>query len=494
MPADTRPTVDVTTPNGVLRGIQRPGSAAFLGIPFAEAPVGERRFQAPVATGAWTGIREALHYGATPQREALAEITLIPEPSVAGESTLNLNVFTPAPGDDGAALPVLVWIHGGGFVAGSPASPWYDGEAFNRDGVVTVSVSYRLGFDGFGWIEDAPHNRGVLDWVMALEWVRDNITSFGGDPARVTIAGQSAGGGAVLTLMAVPRAAGLFGGAISISGAASDVLPTGAEATGRALAALGGVSATVAGFSSLPESRILELQNSVSAVGKSDASDPLAGVIGLVDTGLNLGPVVDGTVVTHTVADTFRGGIARDKALMLGATDNEFNMMLGGQEDALGSIEPSAALADFRLSAASAAAYVAAHSQSSTAELLGQFVTDSVFRSKALDYARIRDLAGSPAFLYRFSWNSVSMGSSCHCLDVPFFFDCLGRDGVEYLAGPNPPQSLAADIHSAAVRFISTGEPGFAAYTDSTRTVKVWDVPSSLATDAYADAAVLLDN
>ncbi len=102
---------------------------------------------------------------------------------------------------------MLVYIHGGGFVAGSPASPWYDGAAFNRDGVVTVSVSYRLGFEGFGWIDGAPHNRGVLDWILALEWVRDNIAGFGGDPSRVTIAGQSAGGGAVLTLLGMPRRA-----------------------------------------------------------------------------------------------------------------------------------------------------------------------------------------------------------------------------------------------------------------------------------------------
>jgi para-nitrobenzyl esterase len=116
-----------------------------------------------------------------------------------------------------AALPVLVYIHGGGYVAGSQASPWYDGAAFNRDGVVTVTLSYRLGFDGFGWLPDAPPNRGILDWLLALEWVHDNIGQFGGDPARVTIAGQSAGGGAVMTLLTMPRARGLFAAAASIS-------------------------------------------------------------------------------------------------------------------------------------------------------------------------------------------------------------------------------------------------------------------------------------
>ena len=162
---------------GRVRGFWRgePGtagaSAAFLGIPFAQAPVGDLRFAAPVPPEPWEGVRDAIEYGATPQRGDKG-ITLIPEPSIEGESTLNVNVFTPAPGDTddldtGAArpldpaaalLPVLVYIHGGGYTAGSPASPWYDGRAFNRDGVVTVSVSYRLGFDGFGHIQGAPSN------------------------------------------------------------------------------------------------------------------------------------------------------------------------------------------------------------------------------------------------------------------------------------------------------------------------------------------------
>ncbi|WP_431797054.1 carboxylesterase family protein [Microbacterium kunmingense] len=205
----------ITLSCGAVRGRWRgepgdPGaSAAFLGIPFAEPPVGERRFAAPVPVPPWDGVRDATAYGATAQRGDTG-ITLIPEPSVEGDSTLNVNVFTPRPGDTDAALPVLVYIHGGGFTSGSPASPWYDGRAFNRDGVVTVSISYRLGFDGFGEIPDAPTNRGVRDWLAALEWVQRHIRDFGGDPTRVTIAGQSAGGAAVLTLLGMPAAQHLF--------------------------------------------------------------------------------------------------------------------------------------------------------------------------------------------------------------------------------------------------------------------------------------------
>ena len=152
-------------------------------------------------------------------------MTAIPEPSIPGDAILNVNVFTPVPGEPDAGLPVFVWIHGGGYKAGSPASPWYDGRAFNRDGVVTVTISYRLGFDGFGWIPDAPHNRGLLDQIEALRWVQRHIAAFGGDPERVTIGGQSAGGGSVWALLVSPAGRGLFGAAISHSGAL-EVQPT----------------------------------------------------------------------------------------------------------------------------------------------------------------------------------------------------------------------------------------------------------------------------
>ena len=199
-----------------------------------DRPIGELRFQAPVPRAPWEGVRDALEFGATAQRGDPG-VTLIPEPSVEGDSTLNVNVFTPDPTASG--LPVVVWIHGGGYFAGSPASPWYDGRNFNRDGVVTVSISYRLGFDGFGWIEDAPSNRGVRDWLLALEWVQQNIAAFGGDPDRVTIAGQSAGGGAVLTLLGMEQAQRLFRVVYAISGALGDVSASRAEKLGRALAA-----------------------------------------------------------------------------------------------------------------------------------------------------------------------------------------------------------------------------------------------------------------
>jgi para-nitrobenzyl esterase len=489
----TDKTVEVATTVGIVRGIQREGSAAFLGVPFAEAPVGDLRFAAPVAHHGWDGVRDAVQYGATPQRTALSEVTLIPEPSIAGDSTLNLNVFTPSPGDVSAALPVLVYIHGGGFVAGSPASPWYDGAAFNRDGIVTVSVSYRLGFDGFGWIEDAPNNRGILDWVLALEWVRDNIAAFGGDPGRVTIAGQSAGGGAVLTLLAVPRAASLFHGVISLSAPESEVPLELAQRLGRSLAELGGVDPTRAGLSSLDESRVVELQNRVASMREWESGDnPIAGIVASATNGPTWAPVVDGDLVPEPLKDALSRGAGSDKTLLLGCTDNEFNMAVAGQGDVLDALDPKTALAAFGHSAEVAAGYVAGHPGLGTAALLGQMITDTVFRTHTRVVGEIRLAAGAPAWLYRFSWLSPTMGGAVHCLDVPFFFDCLAADRVSVIAGGNPPASLAADVHGAAVRFIQAGDPGWPAYDASAREVRVYDVPSRMLADGYRDVAALV--
>ncbi|WP_235201294.1 carboxylesterase family protein [Microbacterium sp. CH12i] len=313
----------VTTAAGPVRGFWRePGtpaaSAAFLGIPFAKPPVGDLRFSAPAPPEPWTEVRDATEYGATALRTTGTD-TLIPEPAIPGKSTLNVNVFTPS---TEASLPVLVWIHGGGYTEGSPASPWYDGSTFNRDGVVTVSISYRLGFDGFGFIDGAPHNRGVLDWLTALEWVQQNIAAFGGDPTRVTIGGQSAGGGAVLTLLGMPSAQHLFHSALSISGALADVPLETARERGTRLATLGGVEPTIDGLRTLTEQRIRQLQPQSATPRKG-----VGMVIDLLADGLPWGPMIDGELIPRPTVDSLRAGIGADKPLLLGSADDEFTMV-----------------------------------------------------------------------------------------------------------------------------------------------------------------------
>lgn len=486
---------------GRVRGFWRgePGaataSAAFLGIPFAQAPVGDLRFAAPLPPEPWDGVRDALEYGATAQRGDKG-ITLIPEPSIPGESTLNVNVFTPRPGDRAALLPVLVYIHGGGYLAGSPASPWYDGRAFNRDGVVTVSVSYRLGFDGFGHIQGAPSNRGVRDWIAALEWVRDNITSFGGDPARVTIAGQSAGGGAVLTLLGMPAAQHLFHAVWALSGALGDVASERARTLAVRLADLAGVEPTRAGFASVPEDRLLELQEKAA----SGDGSPLAGITALIEEGLPWGPMIDGDLIPRRTIDALRGGIGSDKPLVLGATDDEFTMVMDQAKGKLRLIPAGLALARFGLKGAARRAYLAdnaATRKKGTGAIIGHFMTDKMFRTAVVTIASARGAAGPDAgtWVYRFSWASPTRGWALHCLDVPFWFDCLDADGVTAITGDEPPRALAAAVHGAATALIRDGAPGWTRWAADVQTTRVFggdpSTPDVIA-DGYASVRALM--
>lgn len=476
---------DTTAPGSGARGALR--SAAFLGIPFAEAPVGELRFAAPVPKAPWEGVLDASEFGATAQRGDPG-VTLIPEPSIPGDSTLNVNVHTPSPerAPDGGGLPVLVYIHGGGYFAGSPASPWYDGRNFNRDGVVTVTISYRLGFDGFGWIEDAPSNRGVRDWLLALEWVQQNVAAFGGDPARVTIAGQSAGGGAVLTLLGMEKAQHLFRAVYAISSALADVTPERSETFGRALAATAGVEPTRSGWSTLSEERILELQKKATELGPDALNE-------VVDGGLPLGPTIDGDLLVRSTPESLRSGVGADKPLVLGATDDEFTMAMADAGSKLALVPKGVLLGKLGVPKPAHKAYLAANADvvaAGKARLAGRVLTDRMFRVAVLKVAA--DRGSAPTWLYRFAWPSGHFGFAEHCLDVPFFFDCLDGPAMEPLAGPNPPQALADEVHRAAVAFVAGGDPGWARYEEPARIARVYDTPTRDAADPYASVRPLL--
>lgn len=479
----------LATTRGRVRGFTRGGTAVFLGIPFAQAPIGPLRYAAPEPVEPWEGELDATASGATAQRGDTG-ITLIPEPSVPGDATLNVNVFAPAGAAPDAALPVFVWIHGGGFVSGSPASRWYDGDAFARDGVVTVVVSYRLGFDGFGAIDGAPSNRGLRDQIAALEWVRDEIRTFGGDPARVTIAGQSAGGGSVLALLTTPAASGLFARAMALSPALGAVAAPDARRFAERIAALAGVRPDREGFATLPEERLLELQRQAQ---KPERRARLAGLTALLDDGLPLGPVIDGDLLPRSPIDALADGASANLPLVVGATDDEFTMVTARARRLLDLVPVPLALAALGLGRSRRRAYLARSRRRGGAARLGGYVSDRVIRSVVLRTARARPSA--PTWVYRFAWASPSIGYACHCLDVPFWFDHLDADGVTAIAGEVPPADLAAAMHAAAVRFVRDGDPGWPAWDATARRARIFDAPActpDVVPDAYADVAPLI--
>ncbi|WP_454930822.1 carboxylesterase/lipase family protein [Actinomyces israelii] len=490
----------VDAPCGPVRGVWRrivsaPGarspharferSAAFYNIPYAEPPVAGRRFMAPVPRARWREEREAVLPGPTPQRGSIFDDPAIPEPTVVGEDMLNLNIFTPAPGDAGAGLPVYVWIHGGGWSSGCQASPWYDGAAFNRDGVVTVALSYRLGFDGYGWVEgsDTPFNRGVLDQITALEWVRDNIAAFGGDAGRVTIGGQSAGGGNVLTLMACPRARGLFHGAISESGAVTDVPADRARSTAREMARFAGVEPNLEGWRALDYDRVFsttagferQIERRVEGhCAEPAAPDPLVGRIRAAlipgpDTGIIYGPAVDGDLVPLPVREALARGSGGDIPLLAMSTTHEFIWSAFGLAQELGERSAAEIMTRAGLDAGLAADYVASHPELAGGEhlRLGNLISDTMFHTPLLGWARARlDCAGPDAratgtWLSRFAWESPETGWSTHCFEVPFAFDCLAHPYCGHTLRSAPPQALADAVHGDWVRFILAGDPGW---------------------------------
>jgi possible carboxylesterase len=506
---ETGPRVDA--PCGPVRGVWRrivsasrarppyarfERSAAFYGIPYAEAPIGARRLMAPVPRARWAEERPAVLPGPTPQRGSIFGDSAIPEPSVEGEDMLNLNVFTPLPGDADAGLPVYVWIHGGGWSSGCQASPWYDGAAFNRDGVVTVVVSYRLGFDGYGWVEDsdAPFNRGLLDQIAALEWVRRNIVVFGGDPGNVTIGGQSAGGGNVLALMACPRARGLFRRAISESGAVTDIPADRARSTARRMARFCGIEPNLKGWRELDYARVLsvtaefekqiERRNDEHGVER-EVPDALVERIGAAitpgpdmgDMGIVYGPTVDGDLLPLPVREALAQGAGEDIPLLTMSTTHEFIWIAFGLAQELGGRSAEEVMVQAGMDAGLAADYVAAHGELTGGEhlCLGNLISDTMFHTPLLGWARARDdrarsragsSAGTPAgsagtWVSRFAWESPETGWSTHCFEVPFAFDCLSHPYCDHTLRAAPPQTLADTVHGDWVRFILTGDPGW---------------------------------
>ena len=481
--------LEVTTTSGTVRGRPSGPVAAFLGIPYAAPPFGDLRFAAPAPPEPWTGVRDATSYGPTAVKGVYPPPLdrLMPEPVVAGEQVLNLNVWTPDP--DAPGLPVLVWIHGGAFVLGSGAVPVYDGTAFARDGVVTVTINYRLGADGFLLFGDGgPENRGLLDQVAALEWVRDNIAAFGGDPDQVTIAGESAGAMSAACLMTVDGARGLFRRAVLQSGAGDFALrPETAGTVARHLAERLQVPLTREGLAAVPLDALVEAQGALTREVRATPDPTRWGE--LVLHSMPFEPVVDGAVLPALPRDAVAAGAGADVDVLVGSNRDEHRLFLvpSGLVDHVTEDLLRLVLAGYRLPAERAlAAYRAPAPDASPGELLADVATDWFYRVPAVRLAEAR--AGGPGrtYVYEFAWPSPQFDGrlgSCHALEIAFVFDLLAAPENQPLAGDAPPQRLADEMHRAWVSFVCTGDPGWAPYDPASRPVQVFDQPSALVAD-----------
>ena len=485
--------------DGMVRGKASPNGFAFLGIPYAAPPFGANRMRPPQPVTPWQGERDATAYGPTvpkgdypPQYERL-----FPEVVIGGDECLNLNVWTPDPG--AAGLPVLVWIHGGSFMNGSGSVPEYDGTAFARDGVVCVTINYRLAAEGFLFLDDDAANLGLLDQLAALRWVRDNIAAFGGDPARVTVAGESAGAMSVTTLLSMPLSAGLFAQAIAQSGAGAHTLATQeARTVAGYLAEALGVPVDRDSVKSVPLDKLVRAASDL-VVEVQTAPDPAKwGQLAL--SLLPFAPTVDGPVLPLAPLSGLAAGHGSGVRLLIGTNAEEARLFFvaPGTIDLID--EPTLALAagGYGLSASGVATYAANRAGASPGDVLAAVISDWFFRVPAIRVAEARSSVSSGAgtWMYRFDWPAPSANGGLgagHAVEIPYVFDTITKPTARGLVGDAPSATVAERVHRVWVDFITHGDPGWAPYDTGRRTTGLLAETVNAVDDPAGDERALWD-
>lgn len=469
---------EATTRAGRVAGYVRDGVNIFKGVPYGAPTAGAGRFSPPRPPARWSGVRSARQYGPIcPQDQGTGRLNdeeafvFQWNDAVQSEDCLRLNVWTP--GLDGAGKrPVMVWLHGGGFAAGSGHDlPAFDGENLSRRGdVVVVTLNHRLNVLGY---LDLSHcdgrfaqsgNVGMLDIVAALEWVRDNIAQFGGDPDRVLIFGQSGGGAKVSTLMGMPAARGLFHRAIVMSGSFSRAVSKdkARELTDLTLAELGLSPAEAGRLQVMPYARLSEAGQRVLA----RVNKPFEGFVDArrIPEHLSFAPVVDGDVLPACPFYPDAPAISADVPLMVGSTLNEFVHGINHPEFEAMTDADLAARAEGFLpgrGAAIVAAFRRGSPSAKPSDLWSRIATAPI-RQAAVDQALAKARLGrAPAYLYWFTWPSPVLDHrprAFHCLDIPFAF--ANTDRCDSMTGGGPEaRALSARIADAFVAFARGGDP-----------------------------------
>jgi para-nitrobenzyl esterase len=447
---------DVRVESGALRGVIENGVVVHRGIPFAAAPIGELRWRPPAPAAHWDGVRDASAYGpACPQPER-GDRAGGGRAAVQSEDCLNLNVWAP----EGARnLPVMVWIHGGGHRIGSGTFPLYDGAALARQGVVLVTINYRIGLLGYfahpaltqEVSADAPlGNYGMMDQIAALEWVQRNIAAFGGDPDQVTIFGESAGAASSLYLIASPRARGLFHRAIVQSGGGLQRPASLRAQEEQGVAAAGRIG--LGANATATELRATTSAQWIEALGNLE--------------GLGFGPFIDGRLITEAPSRAFAEDRANDVPLMIGANDNEASVItsLGVPANALNVLGPG--LATLRT----------LYGDISEEEFQRQALGDAFFVAPAA-WVAAQAADGAPSYLYHYTYvperrRGVAAGAT-HGSEIPSIFQTWDRLPIPPAFITDEDRAFSAMISTCWVSFARTGAPACAgeaawpAYSDA---------------------------
>lgn len=451
--------VQTTITTGELRGSSADGVARYLGIPYAESPTGALRFRLPVRAAAWDGVREATEFGATaPQSPYTGRIgTLLPSVAIDGHNMLTANVWAPV---NARNAPVVLWIHGGAFERGTAAIGLYDGTRFARDGIVFVSINYRLGSEGFSVFGAGEDNLGYLDCVAALEWVSREISAFGGDPARITVMGESAGGSLVAALASSKTARPLMHQAIIQSGPLRIQDRKKTEATTRQIAQRAAVAPRAAAFSELPAERLVAARTEQAAGGT-----PLGGPPGFQLTRDEWLPLSPHQALSGT-----------DLPILIGTNTDEYRLWFSDEQlSTISALKLAVVRLALRISGRAFRAYRDAWPNAKRGELFGQLATDMMLRRDAI---RLADSARETTHVYEFAWQSpIDDLRAAHALELGFVFNALETPDAKRMTGDAGPQHLADEMYGAWVAFITTGDPGWEAFGEN-RLTRVFDEAS----------------
>ncbi|WP_184290011.1 carboxylesterase family protein [Nocardiopsis algeriensis] len=481
----------VTTTSGRVRGISSPRSAdgaviVHRSIPYAAAPFGEHRFAAPAPAPAWDGVRDCGEYGPPcPQGTQLIGAAHW-SPEMSGEC-LTATVWSAA--SEGDRAPVLVWIHGGAYIVGAASEATYDGTRLAESGLVVVGVNYRVGFEGFGHVPGRPDNRGLLDQIAALRWVRDNIAAFGGDPGNVTVAGESAGAGSVACLLAMPEARGLFRRAIAHSVPGDMVTPGAARSVSERIASAAGVPLEAEALAALAPEKILAAVDAVL-----DAAPTGKGV--RTKSFTCFAPVVGGPELPEPPLEVVARGASASVDLLTGHNAHEYRLFteLGQKVEIDGDGALEATAARLGLPDGAVAAYREAHPGMPPRLLYAAIQGDALFSEYTVRLAEAHAAAGGRSFFFRLTAESAALGGAlgaCHAFDLPFAFGNTDGPFGQFLFDGEPTEeqrALSARMVAAWRDFAASGDPGWPAVTAEATPVKVWDTPDDL--KAFDDSPV----
>ncbi|WP_442596125.1 carboxylesterase/lipase family protein [Parapusillimonas sp. JC17] len=451
----------VTLQNGKrIQGRFNRALRIFLGIPYAKPITNASRFALPQALDSNDEVFCAQELGQLPLQPARDRLALL-----GGPNCLNLNVWAPADVSSAIPLPVMVWIPGGGFIRCNANDALYDGANFANGSIVLVSINYRVGIDGFLHLPDAPANRGLLDIVSALQWIRSNIASFGGDPKQITVFGQSAGAGAIACLLGMPSASGLFHRAILQSPSTTTHDEREASIALSAIAKLTGHPAEPEAF------RHATAEAHAMALARLSADKRLRQAFGFgAHQRFPMRPVVDGLYLPEQPIRAASRSERLPLSVLLGSNEEEARFYMVPNGEILNTTKEE--LHRFASDAGVDADIVDQCARRldvdnrTPGEILCALQSEYFYHAPARELAIVLASKGVQVHEYRFAWRSPLFGGelgAAHGVELPFVFRNLDNDSAKGLIGqPHPSwQELATEMHHAWLSFAKSGNPGW---------------------------------